>query len=126
MSALNSGKNFISDLKIAALVVWKIFSVACIVSVLITFLFPDVMLKISPVCLSVKLYGTQCFMCGTTKAFIEITNGNFSNAYLLNKLSIFLFSLFILNSITFLFYSVYQLKIKYSVKKYFLTHRSTN
>lgn len=109
---------FKKGLKISAKAVWYILSATIMVLLAITFLFPDVLMKAAPVCISKSLYGQECFMCGTTKAFIEISKGNFSNAYLLNKLSIILFSLFILNTITFFFYSVYRLKRKYSVKKY--------
>ena len=46
-----------------------------------------------------SLYGEECFMCGMTRAFIEISGGNFFNAYNLNRLSLFLFSALVINSV---------------------------
>ena len=39
-------------------------------------------------CLFDKITGIECPVCGTTRAFCELSNGNLSNAFYLNKTSI--------------------------------------
>ena len=39
-------------------------------------------------CLIDKLFGIQCPVCGTTRAFCELSNGNLSNAFNLNSASL--------------------------------------
>ncbi len=46
-------------------------------------------------CLIDKLTGIECPVCGTTRAFCEISNGNLNNAYILNKTSILVAIFFI-------------------------------
>ncbi len=99
-------RKFIYDLKTAAGAAWYFLSALVLVLILITLLFPDMLMKIAPVCISKSLYGEECFMCGSTRAFVEISKGNFFNAYLLNKFSIILFSMFILNTMIFLTFIV--------------------
>ncbi|MBK8551233.1 MAG: DUF2752 domain-containing protein [Ignavibacteria bacterium] len=98
-----SGK-FKSDLRLASEIVWIIYSVIVLGIVLITFFVPETLLNISPVCISKSRFGTECFMCGMTRAFTEISKGNFHNADDLNNFSIYLFGLFILNSLFFIYY----------------------
>ena len=102
-------KQFRSDLKPALLIVWKIVSIVCIVITGLAFLDPDILLKLSPACLSIQLYGTECFMCGMTRAFIEIGKLNLSEALQLNSFSIALFSCFVINSITSIIYHIYRI-----------------
>lgn len=40
-------------------------------------------------CLLNKITGTECPVCGTTRAFCELSNGNLNNAYSLNRTSVF-------------------------------------
>ncbi|MFZ4797698.1 MAG: DUF2752 domain-containing protein [Bacteroidia bacterium] len=44
--------------------------------------------------MSTKQLNIECFKCGMSRAFIEITNGNFITALELNKGSIILYFLF--------------------------------
>jgi hypothetical protein len=97
-------KNFKKDLREAVKIVWIIYSALILLVILITFFSPETLYKISPVCYSISMYGLECFMCGMTRAFIEISGGNFFNAYNLNRLSIFLFSVLLINSAVFVFY----------------------
>ena len=85
-------------------IVWKIFSLLLmIVLISLFFLDNDIVLSLSPKCTSFILYNKQCFLCGTTRAFIEIKNLNFNHAFILNKFSIFLFFIFLLNSVFFIY-----------------------
>ena len=47
-------------------------------------------------CLIEKIIGVECPVCGTTRAFCELSNGNLNNAYLLNATSILVALFFIL------------------------------
>lgn len=46
-------------------------------------------------CLFDKIIGVECPVCGTTRAFCEISNGNFKNAYTLNLSSLFVVLYFV-------------------------------
>ena len=46
-------------------------------------------------CLIDKLIGVECPVCGTTRAFCELSNGNLANAYFLNATSILVALFFI-------------------------------
>jgi hypothetical protein len=70
-----------------------------IMFILIFFLPADTLLSLSPVCEWKLKYGTECFFCGMTKAFIQISKLNFSGAINLNASSILLFGLLIANEI---------------------------
>lgn len=104
---------FKKDLKFSIEIVWKIYSVLILIVIIFSLFFPELLLKISPVCISKSIYGKDCFMCGMTRAFIEIPKGNFSGAYTLNKFSLILFSLFNLNTLLFIFSSMIKLKNKF-------------
>jgi hypothetical protein len=47
-------------------------------------------------CLIDKLIGFECPVCGTTRAFCEISNGNITSAYQLNATSILVAAFFII------------------------------
>jgi len=92
------------DLKTAFKIVWQVLAVLSILILLVLFFVDDnQLLSISPTCYYQKI-GKECFLCGSTRAFIEIKHLNFKNAFNLNPLSIFIFGLLILNSILFLNY----------------------
>jgi len=80
-------------------IVWYIIS-SLIILLLLALLFLNnyTFLYLSPKCTSILLYNKPCFLCGTTRAFIEIKNLNFNKAYFYNALSIPLFILFLINS----------------------------
>jgi len=98
--------NFKKEIRAAFKIVWIIYSAIALLVIAITVFSAGTLHEISPVCLSKSLYGEECFMCGMTRAFVEISEGNIINAYILNKLSIFLFSVMSLNSILFILYTV--------------------
>ena len=97
--------------KVAILIVWTVISVATAIIVIFPF-FADrkTVLKSSPTCISKKQFNVECSLCGMVRAFIEISNGNFSNAYDLNKGSLFVYSSFVLNLVTFIAYIIYNTK----------------
>ena len=98
--------NFKKEIRAAFKIVWIIYSAIALLVIAITVFSAGTLHEISPVCLSKSLNGEECLMCGMTRAFVEISEGNIINAYILNKLSIFLFSVMSLNSILFILYTV--------------------
>lgn len=96
--------NFKKEIRAALKIVWIIFSALVLLVMVITFFSAGTLHEISPVCLSKSLYGEECFMCGMTRAFAEISAGNIYNAGILNKLSPYLFSVMTLNSVIFILY----------------------
>jgi hypothetical protein len=81
-------------------IVWYIISILIILLLSSLLLFnSSTLLYLSPKCTSILLYKKPCFLCGTTRAFVEIKNLNFNKAYFYNAFSIPLFSLFIINSL---------------------------
>lgn len=97
-------EKFKKDLREAIKIVWILYSALILIVILLTIFSPETLYKISPVCYSISMFGTECFMCGMTRAFIEISGGNFSNAYDLNRLSLFLFSASLINSAILILY----------------------
>ncbi len=112
---------FKRDLKISSEAVWYFLSAAVLALLIMTFFFPETLMKISPVCISKSLYGQECFMCGSTRAFIEITKGNFYKGFHLNQFSIVLFSLFFLNTVVFITRLILKPGRILHIKKIFLT-----
>ena len=84
-------------------IVWSIISILIILLLIsLFFLNSSTLLYMSPKCTSILLYNKPCFLCGTTRAFVEIKNFNFSKANFYNTFSIPLFSLFIINSLLYI------------------------
>ncbi len=54
--------------------------------------------RVVPVCESKRLYGRECFLCGTTTGFIEISQGHWAAAQRSNHLAIPLFGAFVANA----------------------------
>ena len=111
-----SSGNFINDFKLSVKIVWIIYSLLILIILLLAFFLPEILLRISPVCLSKSLYGEECFMCGMTRAFIKISGGNFQDANAMNNFSLYLFSIFVLNSIIFFCYICIKIFKKINLK----------
>lgn len=80
---------------------WRWGSIALL---FITIIFPlffdsNTVLEATPTCYSVARFNKECSLCGMTRAFIEITNLNLKTATLLNRGSVPLFLIILLNSI---------------------------
>ena len=83
----NEQQTFLKDLKKSLLISWIIITSIIFILLISPFLFPgDVLLSISPPCESKTILGQECFLCGMTKSFISISQGNFYQAYRLNKI----------------------------------------
>jgi len=92
--------------------VWQISAILSITILLILFFVDEnIILSKLPTC-EYKAKGGECFLCGSTRAFIELKRLNFSGAFALNKLSPFVFGFLILNSLIFLKYLVKNYKTK--------------
>ena len=93
------------ELKVSLFIVWTIITVTIFIILFISFfLNKQTVLNISPTCISKSQFNVECSLCGMTRSFLEISHGSFMNAYNLNKGSIFLYSIFLLNSILFIIY----------------------
>jgi len=89
------------ELKNAILIVWQISAIASIALLLVLFFADNTwILSAVPTC-EYSAKGEECFLCGSTRAFTEIKNFNFKNALALNKLSILLFALMVINALVF-------------------------
>ena len=87
--------------------VWYIYSV-CGLAVLAAAVFipADILLQHTPSCYSVRALGKECFLCGSTRSFIQSASGNFTAAMRLNKLAVVLFIAAIINSAIFMYYLI--------------------
>jgi len=107
------------EIKQAFRVVWIVISIAGLFTILIaTFLNKETILHISPTCVSIKYFHKECFLCGMTRAFLDIGRFNFFDAYLLNKGSVFLFFVIMVNSILFITFNVVNIR-RYLIKSQF-------
>lgn len=92
-NSLSQNKELANALRI----IWLISGIVSLIIILVTFFVPsDFVLKNMPTC-DYSALNKTCFLCGTTRAFLEIKELNFAQAYKLNKLSLFLFFLMIIN-----------------------------
>jgi len=94
--------------KTAVLIVWSIISIITTSIILFTlFVDEQTVLENSPTCFSMSQFNVECSLCGMTRAFIEISSGNFRDANHLNHGSLIIYMFFLLNSIVFLAYISY-------------------
>jgi hypothetical protein len=63
--------------------------------VIILSFFDRLSFDLSPVCISVAQYNTECILCGMTRGFVAISNLEFANAWHYNRGSFFLYSIFL-------------------------------
>lgn len=83
-------------------IVWNLISICMVLFLVVLFVLDSSLLLVAaPICPS-KLKGTECMLCGMTRAFLKIKEGDFSLAYQFNRGSIILFSLIVVNSIIFI------------------------
>lgn len=99
------------DLENAIRIIWMISAIMfLVVLTLIVFIPEHFILTKMPTCENINK-GTECVLCGSSRAFIEIVHLNFSKAYHYNKASIFLFILLAINSLTYLINNQFNIKI---------------
>jgi hypothetical protein len=96
-------------------IAWLILSVIPFTVVLLTFFAEkDFLLSNAPECVYKNSSGNECPSCGMTKAFLDISSGDIRSASMHNSFGLFLYSIFIIN---FLFF------ISYSIKKFFFKNK---
>ena len=98
------------ELKNALNIIWMISALLYLLIFLSIMSYPEnLILANIPICENQK-NGSECFLCGSTRAFIEIKKLNFSNAYSYNKGSILLFVIMTINFLTYLYNNQFNIK----------------
>lgn len=99
IQAANPGE----ELKLALKISWALISLVVLGILLMPFLFePQTVKSIAPVCEYKAKYNMACPACGMTRAFIKISKGHLSEAMQLNRYSLCVYVLFVLNEIVFI------------------------
>ena len=87
-----------SELILAGLLVWLVVSVGTLIVLLLPFAVPQHQLaQFIPECEWQTRFQKPCAFCGMTTAFYAISYGDFTEAYHLNPLSLYIYSVFVLN-----------------------------
>lgn len=80
--------------------VYILYSALALLAVLFTALLPDQLTyTVTPTCYSVKQFGRECFMCGSTRGFVALGNADLATAWRLNRIAAVLYCMIIINSI---------------------------
>lgn len=88
-----------SELMLALLLVWFILSVGIFIILMLPFVVPQHQLaQFIPESWQAEFH-KPCVFCGMSTAFYAISRGDFNQAYLLNPLSLYIYSAFLLNTI---------------------------
>ena len=113
-----------NELILAALLTWLIVSASMFIVLLLPFVVPQHQLtQFISECEWQTRFQKPCAFCGMTTAFYAISHGDFIGAYHLNPLSLYIYSVFLLNT----FCAVITLKhITRFVKSLGATLRSNN
>ena len=105
--------NFLKDnkeLKKALKIIWILtVSLSFFIIIISPFASPNFITSNIPICESKKV-GKECFLCGSTRAFLTIGKLEFKKAYELNKLSVFLFTTLLTNILIFIIYLIKKSK----------------
>jgi len=81
---------------------WIFYSIVITAVIAILFLIPeDTLLNKTPVCGSIAENGTECFACGMTRGFGSISEFDIDGANSANRGSVFVFGIFVLNTLIF-------------------------
>ena len=104
---------FISDeTRKALFITWAVFAVLSVFVIVTPFVVDrQTIINAVPVCASVKKYNRECPLCGMTRAFIYISDGNVQKAVAANKGSVFLYFGFFMNILLFAV-KVFLIKLK--------------
>ena len=88
------------ELKAALRIVWIVISGIVLATLLAPWILtPEQIAAATPKCEWKVRYGKECFLCGMTTAFIEITHGQFRDAQRANRGSIPLYTSFLGNEV---------------------------
>ncbi|HEX2866622.1 MAG TPA: DUF2752 domain-containing protein [Ignavibacteriales bacterium] len=89
--------------------VWAILSLAAFIILLVPFIFSEnTIYSLTPLCESRRQGLGQCPLCGMTRAFIDISKGDFSRALTLNRFSLALYGILVINLVIFLVRNAYR------------------
>ena len=89
-----------SELMLAGLLVWLILSVGILMILVLPSVVPQHQLaQLIPECSWQSQFHKPCAFCGMTTAFYAISSGDFVQAHRLNPLSLYMYSVFLLNTI---------------------------
>ena len=106
-----------NDLKKSIKIVWTIYSIIILLILIIPFFISQNNLStVIPTC-SAKLNGDKCAACGMTTSFFFISKFDYKSAIDINKNSLILYCIFLINSIIYLIFVFRSL-----FKKYFSCH----
>lgn len=95
------------ELMLVGLLVWFIVSAGVFITLVLPFVVPQHQLaQFIPECTWQVEFQKPCAFCGMTTAFYAVSRGDFTAAYRLNPLSLYIYSAFILN----MFCAVFTLK----------------
>lgn len=110
-----------SDVKVSFLIVWVIISIIILVILVTPFVLPaDTISVLVPDCEWKAKYNKECILCGMTTSFILISQGKFTQAIQSNGLSVWLYSILLLNEIFagfFILTKLIQRKLNLTVNK---------
>ena len=91
-------KNRRNDLALVAVYVWFILSVGIFILLALPFIVPQHQLaQFIPECEWQSQFQKPCVFCGMSTAFYAISRGDFTGAYHLNPLSLYIYSAFLIN-----------------------------
>jgi hypothetical protein len=87
--------------------VWILYSALALTTVLLTALLPNQLVyTVTPKCYSVRQFGKECFMCGSTRSFLALGNADMASAWQLNRFAVLLYCMIIINSVMLIVYLV--------------------
>ena len=87
-----------NELTLVALLVWLIVSVGVFIVLALPFIVPQHQLaQFIPECQWQSQFQKPCAFCGMSTAFYAISRGDFTGAYHLNPLSLYIYSAFLMN-----------------------------
>ncbi|MDO4729109.1 MAG: DUF2752 domain-containing protein [Bacteroidota bacterium] len=99
------------ELKQAIKIIWILSAVvSSLIFVILWSVDNENIMTITPTC-EFKKMGKECFLCGSTRAFCNIKTMNLDKAYQLNRFSIFLFIIMIMNILIFIVKTFFDLKL---------------
>jgi len=90
-------------MKNAVKTAWMIYSTAIAILLLLVFILPgEVILNNAPLCESISRFNIECFACGMSRGFVHISQFEFYEASESNRGSIYVFVIFVLNTLLFI------------------------
>ncbi len=102
----------IDDVKTAFFTAWSIVSTVLFLFALSPFFIAEDRLLNASAMMQTHAEGERCFLCGTTRAFIEIAHGNISNAFAYNELAAVFYVIFLANGVLAVIFTARKLFLK--------------